>query len=167
MLSLQEGGAWCLVLELCSRGTLDMLIHHHKSPLQRPSSPRPRPQTEALIAAGIVNPPPQPKGVALARPDVVKLLVLMRGVARGILHLHTRSPAILHRDIKPGNIFISSGMQVRGGVPGCFRFGPCCCCLVVLHVRSDWWHQHAMKEQTLEEIVNSSHIFEGLVGSLR
>ena len=110
---LQEDGAWCLVLELCSRGTLDMLLHHNKSPLPRPTSPKPKPQTEALIAAGIVNPgPPPPKQAALTRPDVVKLLALMRGVARGILHLHTRSPPILHRDIKPANILVSNGMQV-------------------------------------------------------
>lgn len=113
---MQDGGDWCLVLELCSRGTFDMLIHHHRSPLPRPPSPKPRPQTEALIAAGIVNAPQQPKHAALTRPDVVKLLVLMRGVARGLLHLHTRSPAILHRDIKPANILIGSGMQVRGRV---------------------------------------------------
>lgn len=31
---------------------------------------------------------------------------MVRSIARGMLHLHTRKPPMLHRDLKPGNIFV-------------------------------------------------------------
>jgi len=34
---LQADGTLCLVLEHCGRGTLDMLLHHSRSPLARPA----------------------------------------------------------------------------------------------------------------------------------
>ena len=35
-----------------------------------------------------------------------RLLAMARGIARGMLHLHTRRAPILHRDLKPANIFV-------------------------------------------------------------
>ena len=44
--------------------------------------------------------------------EVSRLLLLIRSIARGMLHLHTRRPPILHRDLKPANIFV-------GALPPC------------------------------------------------
>lgn len=41
-----------------------------------------------------------------ARWDSAKLVSMVRSIARGMLHLHTRKPPMLHRDLKPGNIFV-------------------------------------------------------------
>lgn len=38
----------------------------------------------------------------MTRWDLTKVLQMVRGIARGMLHLHTRKPPILHRDLKPG-----------------------------------------------------------------
>ena len=43
---------------------------------------------------------------AAARWDSAKLVSMVRSIARGMLHLHTRKPPMLHRDLKPGNIFV-------------------------------------------------------------
>lgn len=43
---------------------------------------------------------------AATRWDAAKLLSMVRSIARGMLHLHTRKPPMLHRDLKPGNIFV-------------------------------------------------------------
>ena len=43
---------------------------------------------------------------ASKRMEVSRLLLLIRSIARGMLHLHTRRPPILHRDLKPANIFV-------------------------------------------------------------
>ena len=43
---------------------------------------------------------------AAARWDAAKLVSMVRSIARGMLHLHTRKPPMLHRDLKPGNIFV-------------------------------------------------------------
>ncbi len=47
--------------------------------------------------------------------EPLKLLPIVRSIARGMLHLHTRRPAILHRDLKLGNLFI--GRAGWGGAP--------------------------------------------------
>lgn len=39
-----------------------------------------------------------------ARWDLRKVLQIVKGIARGMFHLHTRRPPILHRDIKPGEL---------------------------------------------------------------
>lgn len=49
---------------------------------------------------------------AVARWDTGKLLRIIASVAEGMQHLHTFAPPVLHRDLKPGNIFVSTG-QVR------------------------------------------------------
>lgn len=131
----QADGTLCLVLEHCGRGTLDMLLHHSRSPLARAApaaattdsssgsgsaGSKGQPQHDALVGSQQAEPLPLPQSQSqpevLTRPDLVKLLPLLRGVVRGLLHLHTRRPAILHRDIKPANIFIGHGMQVHGTV---------------------------------------------------
>ena len=79
-------------MELCPRGTLDVLIH---------------------------------QGASAASPlkmDPGKLLPIVRSIARGMLHLHTRSPPILHRDLKPGNIFIGHGYVMKIGDFGMARY---------------------------------------------
>ena len=43
---------------------------------------------------------------AATRWDAAKLVNMVRSIARGMLHLHTRKPPMLHRDLKPGNIFV-------------------------------------------------------------
>lgn len=46
---------------------------------------------------------------AVARWDTGKLLRIIHSMATGVHYLHSLEPAVLHRDIKPGNIFVSSG----------------------------------------------------------
>ena len=45
--------------------------------------------------------------------DPVNLLPIIRGICRGMYHLHSRG--ILHRDIKPANIFIGHGSTMKIG----------------------------------------------------
>lgn len=78
----KDGDTIKLVMEYCQRGTLDRYLKE------------------------TFGPGPSDRG------QLVRLLPLLRHVARGVYHLHTRSPPVLHRDIKPSNIFISA----------------CCCC---------------------------------------
>jgi serine/threonine protein kinase len=85
-----HGGHTYLVMELCPRGTLDLLIHS--------------------------------QGGA-SKMDPCKLLPIVRSIARGMLHLHTRSPPILHRDLKPANIFIGHGYVMKIGDFGMARYG--------------------------------------------
>lgn len=42
------------------------------------------------------------------RWDIKKLLLIIRSIAGGVHYLHTRSPPILHRDLKPGNLFVGA-----------------------------------------------------------
>ncbi|KAK9811688.1 hypothetical protein WJX72_008422 [[Myrmecia] bisecta] len=55
------------------------------------------------------------------RWDPVKVVPVVRSIARGMLHLHTRRPPILHRDLKPGNIFVGLGMVMKVGDFGMSR----------------------------------------------
>eukprot|EP00210_Caulerpa_lentillifera_P004657 g4442.t1 len=55
------------------------------------------------------------------RWDPKKVLQIIRGIARGVLHLHSRKPAILHRDLKPANVFISHGLVMKIGDFGMSR----------------------------------------------
>jgi serine/threonine protein kinase len=50
---------------------------------------------------------------AAKRWDTAKLLLIIRSIASGVQYLHSRSPPILHRDIKPGNLFVGVN-QARG-----------------------------------------------------
>ena len=52
--------------------------------------------------------------------DPARLLAIARSIARGMLHLHMHR--ILHRDVKPANIFISHGQQMKIGDLGMARF---------------------------------------------
>lgn len=63
------------------------------------------------------------QGAASGRMDPLKVLPIVRSIARGMLHLHTRSPPILHRDLKPGNVFIGHGNLMKIGDFGMARFG--------------------------------------------
>ncbi|KAI3431344.1 hypothetical protein D9Q98_004402 [Chlorella vulgaris] len=85
-----HGSHLYLIMELCPRGTLDVLIH---------------------------------KGAGSSHPlDPHKLLPIVRSIARGMLHLHTRRPAVFHRDLKPGNCFIGHGGVVKVGDFGMSRY---------------------------------------------
>lgn len=85
----QRGNDVYLVMELCGRGTLDILLHGSPS------------------NGGL---------------DPNKLLPIVRSIARGMLHLHTRKPAIMHRDLKPGNLFIGHGFLIKVGDFGMARY---------------------------------------------
>ncbi|DBA89209.1 hypothetical protein WJX77_000076 [Trebouxia sp. C0004] len=58
---------------------------------------------------------------AAARWDSAKLVSMVRSIARGMLHLHTRKPPMLHRDLKPGNIFVGHGLVMKIGDFGMSR----------------------------------------------
>lgn len=62
------------------------------------------------------------KGGTTASLDPKKLLPIARSIARGMLHLHRRLPPILHRDLKPGNIFIGHGFVMKIGDFGMARY---------------------------------------------
>ena len=77
----------------------------------------------------------------------IKLLPLIRGICRGMYHLHSRG--IIHRDLKPGNIFIGHGSTMKIG-----DFGMAC---IV-----------APGQTKTEEFVKTTHeeVFE-MVGTLQ
>jgi serine/threonine protein kinase len=58
---------------------------------------------------------------AAKRWDTAKLLLIIRSIASGVQYLHTRSPPILHRDIKPGNLFVGVSQVRSGPWPGAQR----------------------------------------------
>jgi len=90
-------GELLVVMEYCPRGTLDTMIHHTMGGSKKGA----------------------PAGAGWDPMRVV--LPMVRSIARGILHLHRRSNPILHRDIKPGNIFVSHGLVMKIGDFGMSR----------------------------------------------
>ncbi len=38
--------------------------------------------------------------------DIARLVITVHSIARGMLHLHTCKPPMLHKDLKPANIFV-------------------------------------------------------------
>lgn len=54
--------------------------------------------------------------------DPARLLPLVRSIARGMHHLHTRG--IAHRDLKPANIFVGQGGTLKIGDFGMSRLVP-------------------------------------------
>eukprot|EP00891_Asterochloris_glomerata_P006221 jgi/Astpho2/6221/e_gw1.00088.112.1_t len=50
-----------------------------------------------------------------------KLVALLIAVVRGMVHLHAQQPPLLHRDLKPGNIFLGYGLQAKIGDFGMSR----------------------------------------------
>ena len=90
---------------LCS-GTLDVLIHKGHPLGASAAGAAAAGGAAGAAAAGTVGGP--------HRLDPLKLLPIVRSVARGMLHLHTRRPAILHRDLKPGNLFLGGWVGGRG-----------------------------------------------------
>ena len=53
-------------------------------------------------------------------PDIplAKKCFILQDVARGLLYLHSRSPAIIHRDLTARNVLINSGMVAKIGDMG-------------------------------------------------
>lgn len=54
-------------------------------------------------------------------PSVKRVLGLMLDIARGLEYLHTRKPAIIHRDCKSSNILINRAGQAKVGDFGLAR----------------------------------------------
>lgn len=95
------------MLEYCGRGTLDALLHHSTSLTPRAQHAQHGQHGGNGNGSGSGGRPP---------PELQKLLPLLRGIARGLLHLHTRRPAILHRDLKPGGWRQSFPLQLILGL---------------------------------------------------
>lgn len=57
----------------------------------------------------------------VACPSVKRVLQLMLDIARGLEYLHTRSPAIIHRDCKSSNILINRSGTAKVGDFGLAR----------------------------------------------
>jgi len=51
-----------------------------------------------------------------------KLLPMVRSTAAGIRVLHARGRPVLHRDLKPGNIFVGTGQHLKVGDFGMSRY---------------------------------------------
>ncbi|KAI8475778.1 MAG: hypothetical protein J3K34DRAFT_480500 [Monoraphidium minutum] len=108
-LTQKSDGSWCLVLEFCARGTLDTLLHHNSSLLLRPGAGAGG-AARSSASQGRGGGGSRSGGGGGGAVDMQKLLPLVRGIARAMLHLHTRRPhPILHRDLKPANVFVAHG----------------------------------------------------------
>ena len=46
-------------------------------------------------------------------PDACRLLALALDVARGLAYLHSRRPALVHRDVKPANFLVDRAWKVK------------------------------------------------------
>ncbi len=55
---------------------------------------------------------------AATRWDTGKLLRIIRSISVGVNYLHTTQPAVLHRDLKPGNIFVDTGQARDCSISG-------------------------------------------------
>lgn len=73
----------CLLMELCPKKSVD-----------------------ALLAAAATNSP-------AARLSWVRLLSMAYDAAKGLLYLHTRSPPIVHRDLKSPNLLVDGNWHVK------------------------------------------------------
>ena len=72
----------------------------------------------AVAAAGLPPPPggppdPDADSIAAAVAGWRTRLGLALGAAKGVLYLHTRSPPVLHRDLKAANLLIGAGMTAK------------------------------------------------------
>jgi serine/threonine protein kinase len=95
----------------CPRHCCDCLSTHAARP-----APCPRSGTlDTLIHRGGALDAGAPRGGGRPPLEPLKLLPILRSVARGVLHLHTRSPPLLHRDLKPANVFVGHGLQMKVG----------------------------------------------------
>jgi serine/threonine protein kinase len=72
---------------------------------------------------------------ARGRIALEELLGLLRGVMRALVYLHSRTPAVLHRNIKPSNVLVFN--SVDGGVV--WKLGDVGVAKVLLP-----WTQHAL-----------------------
>lgn len=138
----QHGGHTYLVMELCPRQ-----VPHSSGPkefchvLKLPATLCPRPPITLKIVCGkfmMVSDANLPlfalhqcRGTldmlihqrsASSALDPTKLLPIVRSIARGMLHLHTRTPAVMHRDLKPANVFIGHGFVMKIGDFGMARY---------------------------------------------
>jgi hypothetical protein len=73
----------CLLMELCPKKSVD-----------------------ALLAAAATNNP-------AARLSWIRLLSMAYDAAKGLLYLHTRSPPIVHRDLKSPNLLVDGNWHVK------------------------------------------------------
>ena len=48
-----------------------------------------------------------------SEPDLSVKLGILRDVSYGLLHLHSRQPPIIHRDLNPGNILLTRTLQAK------------------------------------------------------
>ncbi|KAL6784057.1 hypothetical protein ACKKBG_A04630 [Auxenochlorella protothecoides x Auxenochlorella symbiontica] len=116
-----HAGSVYLVMELCARGTLAGLVHAGGGGAGGGSGGAGGGSGGAGGGSGGEAADGAASGPAASRcaaPDAARLLPLVRGMARGLLHLHTRTPPLQHRDIKLSNVLLGPG-----GVPKLADFG--------------------------------------------
>ena len=67
------------------------------------------PLTILTFSSAVQTPQVMLHHTAVTRWDTGKLLRIIRSISVGVNNLHTTQPAVLHRDLKPGNIFVDTG----------------------------------------------------------